>query len=241
MKNYIEHEIKVKFLDEYYAKNTEWTWFIEYVEENFETEDIYSWNEFNDRHRHFQDVYSFFMKIIEVSEQNICSENVVVKDIFHVARFGGGKNNVDTTIQAVKSNYGKLLLLIVWITKLENLSNNTDYLFDRRFLVQKNVWQIIKLDSLVLYTDELVEFCDEINVDGNGKIAITLKYNDKKSVISGLQRVSKPGLRTYAGVANMPRVLGGFGTVILSTNKGIMTGKNAKAANVGGEVLCEIW
>ena len=75
----------------------------------------------------------------------------------------------------------------------------------------------------------------------NGKIAITLKYDDKKSVISGLQRVSKPGLRAYAGVENMPRVLGGFGTVILSTNKGIMTGKNAKAANVGGEVLCEIW
>ena len=75
----------------------------------------------------------------------------------------------------------------------------------------------------------------------NGKIAITLKYNDKKSVISGLRRVSKPGLRHYAGVENMPRVLGGFGTVILSTNKGIMTGKKAKAANVGGEVLCEIW
>ena len=75
----------------------------------------------------------------------------------------------------------------------------------------------------------------------NGKIAITLKYNDKKSVISGLRRVSKSGLRTYTGVENMPRVLGGFGTVILSTNKGIMTGKKAKAANVGGEVLCEIW
>ena len=75
----------------------------------------------------------------------------------------------------------------------------------------------------------------------NGKIVVTLKYNEKKSVISGLRRVSKPGLRTYASVENMPRVLGGFGTVILSTNKGIMTGKKAKAANVGGEVLCEIW
>ena len=75
----------------------------------------------------------------------------------------------------------------------------------------------------------------------NGKIVITLKYDDKKSVISGLRRVSKPGLRNYAGVENMPRVLGGFGTVILSTNKGIMTGKKAKAAHVGGEVLCEIW
>ena len=75
----------------------------------------------------------------------------------------------------------------------------------------------------------------------NGKIAITLKYNDKKSVISGLRRVSKPGLRTYSGVADMPKVLGGLGTVIVSTNKGIMTGKQAKAANVGGEVLCYVW
>ena len=75
----------------------------------------------------------------------------------------------------------------------------------------------------------------------NGKIVITLKYEDKKSVISGLRRVSKPGLRNYAGVENMPRVLGGFGTVILSNNNGIMTGNIAKAANVGGEVLCEIW
>ena len=75
----------------------------------------------------------------------------------------------------------------------------------------------------------------------NGKIAVTLKYSDKKSVINGLQRVSKPGLRSYSGVEDMPKVLGGLGTVILSTNKGILTGKQAKAANVGGEVLCYIW
>ena len=75
----------------------------------------------------------------------------------------------------------------------------------------------------------------------NGKIAITLKYNEMKSVISGLQRASKPGLRAYAGVTDMPKVLGGLGTVILSTNKGILTGKQAKAQNVGGEVLCYVW
>lgn len=75
----------------------------------------------------------------------------------------------------------------------------------------------------------------------NGKIVITLKYDNKESVIGGLERASKPGLRKYAGVENMPKVLGGFGTAILSTNKGIMTDKQAKAANVGGEVLCYIW
>ena len=76
----------------------------------------------------------------------------------------------------------------------------------------------------------------------NGKIVLTLKYLGKKqNVISGLQRISKPGLRTYANVENMPRVMDGLGVAILSTNKGILTDKQAKAANVGGEVLCYIW
>ena len=76
----------------------------------------------------------------------------------------------------------------------------------------------------------------------NGKLVLTLKYTDKnESVISGLQRVSKPGLRTYSGAGNMPKVLGGFGIAIVSTNKGIMTDKQAKAQNVGGEVLCFVW
>ena len=75
----------------------------------------------------------------------------------------------------------------------------------------------------------------------SGKIVIDLKYADGKSVISGLKRVSKPGLRTYSGAERMPRVLGGLGTAIVSTSKGIMTDKQAKAANVGGEVLCFVW
>ena len=70
---------------------------------------------------------------------------------------------------------------------------------------------------------------------------ITLKYAEGKSVISGLKRVSRPGLRKYAGAGNMPKVLGGLGTAIVSTSKGIMTDKQAKAANVGGEMLLFVW
>ena len=83
----------------------------------------------------------------------------------------------------------------------------------------------------------------KVEEDGyNGKIVITLKYTAAgESVISGLKRVSKPGLRTYSGAQDMPKVLGGFGIAIVSTNKGIMTDKQAKAANVGGEVLCYIY
>ena len=76
----------------------------------------------------------------------------------------------------------------------------------------------------------------------NGKLVVTLKYTDgNKSVISGLERKSRPGLRVYSGAENMPKVLGGFGIAIVSTNKGIMTDKQAKAQNVGGEVLCYVW
>ncbi len=74
-----------------------------------------------------------------------------------------------------------------------------------------------------------------------GTIVVTLKYDGNKKVISGLKRVSKPGLRIYVGADEIPQVLGGLGIAILSTSKGIMTGKEAKLAHQGGEVLAYVW
>ena len=74
-----------------------------------------------------------------------------------------------------------------------------------------------------------------------GTIVITLKYDGNKKVISGLKRISKPGLRVYVGADDIPPVLGGLGIAILSTSKGIMTGKDAKKAHQGGEVLAYVW
>ena len=75
-----------------------------------------------------------------------------------------------------------------------------------------------------------------------GVIRITLKYNaGKEKVLRGLRRVSKPGLRVYAGADELPRVLRGLGTAIVSTSKGVMTDKKAREAHVGGEVLAFIW
>ena len=75
-----------------------------------------------------------------------------------------------------------------------------------------------------------------------GIIRITLKYTENKSqVITGLRRVSKPGLRIYAGCEDMPKVMNGLGIAIVSTSKGIMTDKKARALKVGGEVLCFVW
>ena len=73
-------------------------------------------------------------------------------------------------------------------------------------------------------------------------ITLTLKYTDKKErVITGLKRISKPGLRVYAEACDIPKVLNGFGIAIVSTSKGIMTDKQARKENVGGEVMAYIW
>ena len=80
--------------------------------------------------------------------------------------------------------------------------------------------------------------------DGNFKtIRITLKYGADKNekIISGLKRISKPGLRVYANKEELPKVLGGLGIAIISTNKGVITDKEARALGVGGEVLAFIW
>mgnify|MGYP000163817905 FL=1 len=81
-----------------------------------------------------------------------------------------------------------------------------------------------------------------VNEEGNHKnIVITLKYKGNERVITGLKRVSKPGLRQYAKVNEIPKVLNGLGIVILSTSQGLMTDKEARAKQVGGEVLAYIW
>ena len=74
-----------------------------------------------------------------------------------------------------------------------------------------------------------------------GTITVTLKYAGKKHAISGIKRISKPGLRTYADKENLPYVLGGLGIAIISTSKGVVTDKAARKMGVGGEVLAYVW
>ena len=95
----------------------------------------------------------------------------------------------------------------------------------------------------ILFNEGYIAKYDVIE-DGNFKtIRITLKYGADKNekVMTGLKRISKPGLRVYANKEDLPRVLGGLGTAIISTNHGVVTDKEARKLNVGGEVLCFVW
>ena len=81
------------------------------------------------------------------------------------------------------------------------------------------------------------------SIDGDKlkTLKVKLKYQGRKAVIAGLKRISKPGLRHYAGAREIPRVLGGLGVAIVSTSRGLMSGDEARKRNVGGEVLCYVW
>ena len=95
----------------------------------------------------------------------------------------------------------------------------------------------------VLVNEGFIASYDEVKLENNQSVLkVTLKYTDtKERVIKGLKRVSKPGLRVYAQVDELPRVLNGLGIAIISTSHGVMTDREARKANIGGEVLAYVW
>lgn len=100
----------------------------------------------------------------------------------------------------------------------------------------------IKKDLAQILLDEgYIKGFNVTEDDKQGIITIDLKYVDEQRVISGLKRISKPGRRVYVGAQDVPQVLNGLGTAIISTSKGVMTDKAARKETVGGEVICYVW
>ncbi|ADL11727.1 30S ribosomal protein S8 [Acetohalobium arabaticum] len=94
----------------------------------------------------------------------------------------------------------------------------------------------------VLEEEGFIKDYKRIETDAQGKIRLYLKYGaNKEKVITGLKRISKPGLRVYVDKNEIPQVLGGLGIAILSTSQGVMTDKEARSRGIGGEVLCYVW
>ena len=122
------------------------------------------------------------------------------------------------------------------LTRIRNANNAKHDTVDVPASNMKKAIAQILLDEGYIKNFQLI-------ADGTqGVIRITLKYNaNKETVISGLRRVSKPGLRVYAGADELPRVLRGLGIAIVSTSKGVMTDKAARTQHVGGEVLAFVW
>ncbi|NCQ18266.1 MAG: 30S ribosomal protein S8 [Ignavibacteria bacterium CG22_combo_CG10-13_8_21_14_all_37_15] len=99
---------------------------------------------------------------------------------------------------------------------------------------KKNIVEILKAQNFIV--DYQIVEDDRQNI-----LRVFLRYTNGVSALSGLQRISKPGLRIYSQKENLPRVLNGYGISIISTSKGLLTDKQAKREAIGGEVICKIW
>lgn len=96
--------------------------------------------------------------------------------------------------------------------------------------------------AAILKDEGFIDDVERVNEGPQGTLRIKMRYGpEKEKVITGLRRISRPGLRVYTAKTEIPRVLGGLGIVIISTSKGIMSGKRAKKLGVGGEVLAYVW
>ena len=122
------------------------------------------------------------------------------------------------------------------LTRIRNASNSKHKTVD---VPASNMKRAI---AEILFKEGYIASYEDIKDDTQGVIRITLKYDEKGTkVIAGLKRISKPGLRVYASKDELPRVLNGLGIALISTSKGIKTDKEARAENLGGEVLAYVW
>ena len=122
------------------------------------------------------------------------------------------------------------------LTRIRNASNSKHKTVD---IPASNMKRAI---AEILFKEGYIKSFEDIKDDTQGIIRITLKYDEKGAkVISGLKRISKPGLRVYSSKDELPKVLNGLGIALISTSKGIKTDKEARKENLGGEVLAYIW
>ena len=110
-------------------------------------------------------------------------------------------------------------------------------------IVQIPSTKVTRNIAQVLFAEGLINSFEELKNGLNSSLLLSLKYvgKERRPIIEKIQRVSKPGLRVYSGAKKMPRILGGFGTAIVSTSRGLMTDQQARKEGVGGELLCYIW
>lgn len=123
------------------------------------------------------------------------------------------------------------------LTKIRNAS------LVKHQIVQLPLTNLTKEIAKVLLSEGFIVSFEELKNGANSSLLLVLKYTGKDRIpkITNIQRVSKPGLRVYKKAKKIPRVLGGFGTAIVSTSKGLVTDQFARQENLGGEVLCFIW
>lgn len=166
VKNYLEHEEKVNFHENYLNRSKNWQEYVDLIEERFEIVEINSWIDFFNQLSIIGKILNFYCQIIECKPNEIEFKNPLFQEMYLISEYFYGKKEKGQVIQSIESSFGKLLFLIIWITKLENQDNNSDLLLDHRLITQKNIFQILQVKTLSLYEDDIVNYIDSIKIEG---------------------------------------------------------------------------
>ena len=190
-KNYLEHDTKVRIIDGIISHDNNWDWLISSIVDDYNLNDIDSWSAFVTKYNYIKELYSFFIRIIESCELDIKTENSLISDLIIIARYFVGCIN-EPQLSVINTKFGKVLLLIVKITKIENSAIGTKYISDFGILTQKNYWKLIgeeTIDKICLEVGSL----PVIDIDGWEKVITT--FNDNINCI--LNSYSTDFFNTY--------------------------------------------
>ena len=172
MKNYLEHETEVKFYDYVLAQKTDWQWFIDLIEENFDgyNEKINSWSSFMSSYRNIIDVYSYFVRINSINNIDVTFNTKWAKEIFLCSCLFNGKTIFEELWTQLECVFSKMFSLIVFITKLINSTNSTDYIATPSIFTQNNIYKLYNLEKVAEYNEVINKSLLEIAFDGIEKI-----------------------------------------------------------------------
>lgn len=166
MDNYLEHEVKVKYIDGILAHSQDWQWLIDTIQKTFEIKMISSWRDYINNSTITREVFSYFVKILEVCDKQWDFSKNEFAELWQIAQYYVGGISIAECINDVKNKHCKTLLFCVWITKLTSSENSPDVLYDIRVLTQINYFQLAEMDLLAAFYEELFEYGNNINILG---------------------------------------------------------------------------
>lgn len=183
MNNFFEHEILVKYADGCLEKKKDWNWFGDEIIKAFDLEDIGSWHDFI-IYSHLRDLYAYFIKIVCIEGFIIDDSKPIIHDNVILAKFFQGQIDSEYCKESLSTNYGHIMLLVVWITRLENVDNASKYIFNTNLMIQHNYYELIDMTSVLLEKNNILKYFDKVKIEGIEEV--------KKCFIDNIEQVFYP-------------------------------------------------
>ncbi|EEI86563.1 hypothetical protein HMPREF0072_0821 [Anaerococcus lactolyticus ATCC 51172] len=184
-KNYLDHEIHVKFVEGILEQSQSWQWFIEYIEDNYNLSDVGSYIEYQNRSNSLIRILRNFTNILEVCDFNFQFRTILLQEIYEISKYYVGATERENCEKNVSSEFSKVLLLSVWLTKLQNSGNKSKYIIDNRFMNQRNFHQALNMQEFDYDKEEIILYLEKIKLKDFGRIKRNIEDNLNR-VVYGL-------------------------------------------------------